>query len=73
MTTYGNVAAVARAYARQRAEQLLAENSFYVRELESIITDELRASVHLGITDYTTPLLATKGLRPDQHARLTKS
>ncbi len=64
------VSAAVRAYAKQRARELLAERPFHVGELEILILEELRAGVRQGATDYTTPLLATGHLRPEANMRL---
>ncbi len=67
---YEQVSAAVRAYAATRAKELLTEQAFHVPELEILILEELRASVRLGVTDYTMPLLASKQLQPNEQMRL---
>lgn len=67
---YEAVRGAVRAYAATRAKELLAEQAFHVPELEILILDELRASVRLGVTDYTIPPPTSKQLHPNEQMRL---
>lgn len=58
-------------YAQKRTEELLQEHAFHRREIAAIINSELTNTINQAVTDFITPLLATKQISLDAHTRLS--